>query len=273
MDREWLLDSLAWIRATGEYRVLQVDIPPATEEQLLETERRLGFALPEALRILYGEFANGGDILNHGALIFGAVGGCPPLWGPEATSTIDQLVSRSGWRLDAETDAKLQRDPKLSAECLYRPDGFVSFADLGCMITAEWDGRTGRVYSAEAGRNMMEHITEQGEELDPNFYTYCACCACIVTYLAPSVEAFLRDAIEYRLRPNWPEPSLFTALDYEAARYREAQRDMRYDYNDFRIPYDPWAGAPVEENMPAPDDEDGDLPATSYRLLASDEPD
>src|SRR5260221_9938738 len=39
---------------------LGFEYPPATEEQLLATERALGFPLPPLLRALYAQVANGG---------------------------------------------------------------------------------------------------------------------------------------------------------------------------------------------------------------------
>ncbi|GHO49652.1 SMI1/KNR4 family protein [Ktedonospora formicarum] len=47
--------------------------PPATEEQVQETERQLGFPLPPLLRLLYTEIANGG--FGPGEGIVGTPGG------------------------------------------------------------------------------------------------------------------------------------------------------------------------------------------------------
>lgn len=47
--------------------------PPATDEQLQETEEILGFSLPPCLRLLYKKLANGG--FGPGAGLCGAVGG------------------------------------------------------------------------------------------------------------------------------------------------------------------------------------------------------
>nr|MBA2679119.1 hypothetical protein [Ktedonobacteraceae bacterium] len=40
--------------------------PPATEQQILETEQHLGFPLPPLLRLLYIQIANGGFGPGHG---------------------------------------------------------------------------------------------------------------------------------------------------------------------------------------------------------------
>jgi hypothetical protein len=49
--------------------------PPATEEQLHETEEALGFPLPPLLRLLYTRIANGGFGPGYG--IIGAIDGFP----------------------------------------------------------------------------------------------------------------------------------------------------------------------------------------------------
>jgi hypothetical protein len=41
---------------------------PATDAQIWETEERIGFALPPALRMLYQEVGNGGDIFGLGRI-------------------------------------------------------------------------------------------------------------------------------------------------------------------------------------------------------------
>src|SRR5579884_2490849 len=47
--------------------------PPASEEQLQETERRIGFPLPAPLRALYTQVANGG--FGPGLGLYGVLGG------------------------------------------------------------------------------------------------------------------------------------------------------------------------------------------------------
>jgi hypothetical protein len=50
-----------------------IAFPPATETQMLKTERQLGFALPPLLRLLYTQVANGGFGPGYGMI--GAIGG------------------------------------------------------------------------------------------------------------------------------------------------------------------------------------------------------
>lgn len=59
----------ARIRARGQ----QSPFPPATEDQIRETEQQLGFPLPPLLRLLYTEVANGG--FGPGLGIVGTPGG------------------------------------------------------------------------------------------------------------------------------------------------------------------------------------------------------
>ena len=67
-DHQW--DSLfTCIRACGQ----QFLFPPATEDQIQETEQQLGFPLPPLLRLLYTEIANGG--FGPGLGIVGTPGG------------------------------------------------------------------------------------------------------------------------------------------------------------------------------------------------------
>jgi hypothetical protein len=64
--------------------------PPATPAQLDESERRLGFRLPQAVRRLYGLVANGGFGPGHGLL--GLVGGAVDEFGHTAVDSY--LASR-----------------------------------------------------------------------------------------------------------------------------------------------------------------------------------
>src|SRR5229473_7003592 len=69
--------------AENDPRRTTFTFPPATVDQLQETETLLGFALPPFLRILYAEIANGGFGPAYG--LRGAVGGFA-----DATGTIVQ---------------------------------------------------------------------------------------------------------------------------------------------------------------------------------------
>ena len=70
MDSDYRRDSFfTRIRARGQQSLF----PPATEDQIQETEQQLGFPLPPLLRLLYTEIANGG--FGPGFGIAGTPGG------------------------------------------------------------------------------------------------------------------------------------------------------------------------------------------------------
>jgi len=169
------------------------EYPPATEEQLRETETQLGIPLHPALRALYAEVANGGNIFRNGCLVFGVVGGMPPLHSP----ALVESISHSGWRLNARVDAALRRFPGVFVECEERPEGFVSVADLGCAITLEWDSVTGRLYATSGGSGLMAYRASLGLPIEPGMEdrpTY------TVEFFLPSVEEW----IEREVTSAWP---------------------------------------------------------------------
>jgi hypothetical protein len=173
-----------------------LDYVPATEDQLRLTEARLGFALPAALRAVYALVANGGDVFRDGYVLYGSVGGYPRDYSGAGVATIDQLVSRSGWRLNAHVDAALQRHPGAYVQCDNRPDRFVSIADLGCSQTAELDGWTGRLYVAGCGQDRHFHRVAQGlAPLPGSEDEYLV----TLQFFAPSVEAW----IDRKLTGGW----------------------------------------------------------------------
>jgi hypothetical protein len=169
------------------------DYVPATEDQLLVTEARLGFALPAALRAMYALVANGGDVFGDGYVLYGSMGGYPQDY---SGATIDQLVSRSGWRLNDRVDVALQRHPGAYVQCEERPDRFVSLADLGCSQTAELDGWTGRLYVAGCGQDVHSYRVAQGLAPLPGSEDECLV---TVQFLASSVEEW----IERKLKGGW----------------------------------------------------------------------
>jgi len=77
--------------------------PPATEQQLVETEQRLGFSLPPLLRLLYAQIANGGFGPGYG--IVGASGGFPLMGGVEE----EDIVQAYHQYLQASTPICLEK--------------------------------------------------------------------------------------------------------------------------------------------------------------------
>jgi len=136
------------IRAYHRERDIPFDYPPATEAQLRATEEQLGFPLPPMLRLLYGEVANGGNILSpHRRYpFFGVEGGRHLRLVKGDGRTLGRLMSRNQWRLHPCVADALERYPGYSVRADASPDGFVTLSDQGCGTTLEFDIRTGKAY-------------------------------------------------------------------------------------------------------------------------------
>lgn len=67
--------------------------PPATEQQIEQTEQQLGFPLPPLLRLLYTQIANGG--FGPGFGILGVIGGYPGI-----DHVPGHLARRYQWEID-----------------------------------------------------------------------------------------------------------------------------------------------------------------------------
>ena len=152
---------LAQLRARDWSRSRFGLYPPATEEQLRLTEQGLGFSLPSALRALYIEVGNGGDIFGGECPLNGVVGGFPgaEAWGD--ARTIDLTVSRSGWRLNQRVAAALQRYPGSYVQCDGCPDRFVTIWDM-YSISLDLDGWSGLFYVRGCGDDVHSHLVRQG---------------------------------------------------------------------------------------------------------------
>lgn len=115
--------------------------PPATEDQLRQTEAILGWPLPPLLRALYTSLANGG--FGPGAGIWGAVGGYgkPGTFEALGDSTIVarhtdpelQLFDMSGY---ANRRVQLETGPFLALPERTWPRQMISISDLGCAMNA-----------------------------------------------------------------------------------------------------------------------------------------
>lgn len=145
------------IRSTADFRY-----PPATEKQLAETERLLGFALPDVLRALYAEVANGGFGPAYG--IVGAAGGAPHPGGwykdiadgylmrPPNVRWVDfaQLVTAQepGKWIDLRSD---EESDDIENRWYERPEYLLSFCYWGCTTEHAIHARTGRIYAVVDG--------------------------------------------------------------------------------------------------------------------------
>lgn len=123
--------------------------PPATEEQLRATEGRLGFPLPADLRCLYSKVANGGCNLGPLDVFHGAIGGCGESADTETGGrTIEELVSRSGWRLHPRIEDALLRHPGYYVVADSLPDQFLWIGG-DFQISVYLDPQTGYIYDSE----------------------------------------------------------------------------------------------------------------------------
>lgn len=148
--------------AANDPRRATFTFPPATLEQLQETETQLGFALPPFLRTLYAELANGGFGPAYG--LRGAVGGFA-----DATGTIVQhyqnlCEGRSLLDLDLGSEMA-QKHGELVVPFDQWPRGLFSMYEWGCAIQICQDGTTGAVYRVEPSGDGY-HITQEAESLE-----------------------------------------------------------------------------------------------------------
>jgi hypothetical protein len=137
--------------------------PPATERQLRATEERLGFPLPNDLRLLYTHVGNGGLHLGICHTFHGAIGGCREYaWARSDGRTFEALVSHGGWRLHPRIEEALLRHPDRYIIVDSMPEGFLWIAE-DSEIMVELDPATGRVYSRE-GRVYLPDKSPEIEE-------------------------------------------------------------------------------------------------------------
>ena len=145
-----------WERWHG-YHEHPIACPPATAGQLSAAEERLGIALPEDLRRLYTEVANGGHELGPVLMFYSAT---PNLaYGFDYWDTIvgqDELIARpEPWSLHPRIADAILRHPDHYVLVDSPPASVISVADAGCGIGVQLDVRTGRVYSYEYWGEIM----------------------------------------------------------------------------------------------------------------------
>jgi SMI1 / KNR4 family (SUKH-1) len=153
--------------------------PPATEEQLHETEEALGFPLPPLLRLLYTRIANGGFGPGYG--IIGAIDGFPLEDGMGDNiaygylSAINsctlirldesEMISRARWYRELKTLASSDYKPECEHEYFYEfpvgvwPDRLLPLCYWGCGICSCIDARTEHIFQVAASR-MEQYIVE-----------------------------------------------------------------------------------------------------------------
>ncbi len=141
------------------------EFPPATKEQLQDTEKALGFPLPPMLRALYTYVANGGFGPAYG--ITGAIGGYfDGDDGHYATLGMNIIPDTdTGPILPAEpidlTEYERRHGDPLTIDLPPNiwPDHFLQICYVGCGIDVYLDGVSGRVYRVESGYEEAEGFT------------------------------------------------------------------------------------------------------------------
>jgi hypothetical protein len=122
----------------------QFEFPPATEEQLQETEAALGFPLPLTLRMMYQKIANGGFGCEYG--LIGAKGGFSVF---SLGGTIDEAYRRYPEDIPVGDYTIYQRI--LSERTCYElpmgmwSDRLLPICDMGCVSTVYIDIRTSQI--------------------------------------------------------------------------------------------------------------------------------
>jgi hypothetical protein len=153
-----------WDTPTAEDDPRKADFvfPPATSDQLHETEELLGFSLPPMLRSLYAEIANGGFGPAYG--IRGAVNGFA-----EPTGTIVQHYqghTEGRTLLDLDLEAEIaQGEGEKVVPFDQWPRTLVSICEWGCAIQICLDCTSGRLFRVEPSREGY-HITREAASLE-----------------------------------------------------------------------------------------------------------
>ncbi len=151
------------------------EFPPATEKQLRDTERALGFPLPPMLRALYAHVANGGFGPAYG--ITGAIEGYY-LGDDGHYQTLGMDIppeTFTGPLLEEEpinlAEYERQHGDPLSIDLPPNtwPDHFLQICYVGCGIDIYLDGVSGRVYRVESGYEEAEGLTLFLLRLDNSF--------------------------------------------------------------------------------------------------------
>jgi hypothetical protein len=198
VDRGHYRALLAQLRARDRSKSQIGLYPPATEEQLRLTEERLGFSLPPALRLLYQEVGNGGDVFGNGCPLNGVVGGFPGAKTWSDARTIDLTVSRSGWRLNELVAAALRRYTGSYVQCEGEPDHFITVWDM-YSISLDLDGWTGLLYLRGCGDDVHSYLVGQGLTPPPgsdHWYMQ------TISFYASSVEEWIERMLNGGLWPG-----------------------------------------------------------------------
>jgi len=164
----------AYMVAEDDPRRVGFKFPPATEEELRETETILGFSLPSILRALYTQVANGDFGPAYG--LRGVIGGAP-----EKAGTI-----AAWYKIRAEVlkffnlgDSAIQQGKDFTFSNPFWPRSLLSICDWGC------------------GTHIgVDCVTNSVVRIEPLEDGYC------LIYLTDSLEKWLHQWIRGELYPQ-----------------------------------------------------------------------
>jgi hypothetical protein len=131
------------IKAHHDRRRRHFGYPPATPEQIAQTEEAIGFSLPPLLRDIYTQLGNGGFGYWQGFV--GVAGGAAS----GELSSIDRDTTHAPKKMtDYVQDGLI--DTNIVFKCYELPDRFIPWSDFGCAIYCWIDGWSGRLYTSGA---------------------------------------------------------------------------------------------------------------------------
>ena len=147
------------INAAHDVRRKRFGYPPATHEQIVQTEAAMGFPLPPLLYDIYTQLANGG--FGYWIGFVGVAGGA---WSSDL-GTIDQATSHRTWKLtDRVPDGLINRSDVF--KCYELPDRFIPWCSHGCTIGSWIDGWTGHIYQVGVYSPVDELASADDEDFD-----------------------------------------------------------------------------------------------------------
>jgi hypothetical protein len=181
------------IRAWHQERGIPLEYPPATEQQVRETEAELGVPLPLLLRMIYTEVANGGNLLSPLYEFFGVAGGYLDTFGAYDSTAVGRMVIRSGWQLNPCMAEALERFPGYTVFAETRPEGFLMLSNQLGVTFLECSLRTGAIYLTGLGPPIPSE--DPGEDVG-----WLTRIECMASSLEECVNAILEDTLYDCLR-------------------------------------------------------------------------
>ncbi|EFH82016.1 SMI1/KNR4 family protein [Ktedonobacter racemifer] len=160
--------------------------PPATQQQIMETEQKLGFSLPPLLRLLYTEVANGGFGPGYGILgAEGGYGGIDNTPGSVAHRYRFEItfanafihIDQGGWKALTPEERQVLWDDGIGSRELWEaeelagleeeevenpvlmgspwPSELLPICQWGCNITTYMNVATGQIFQGMRGADLL----------------------------------------------------------------------------------------------------------------------